>query len=71
MVSLIVKTFQSEKKVKTFEYFLEDQNLAALVAPNQREKVRQFIEELLSNMLNGPLDDVSVGQLFNDDKCKL
>ncbi|CAO1391538.1 unnamed protein product [Diamesa hyperborea] len=46
----------------------EDQNLAALVAPNQREKVRQFIEELLSNMLNGPLDDVSVGQLFNDDK---
>lgn len=38
--------------------------------PNQREKVRQFIEELLSNMLNGPLDDVSVGQLFNDNKCK-
>lgn len=38
---------------------------------NQREKVRQFMEELLAKMVDGPLDDVSVGQLSSDENCKL
>lgn len=49
----------------------DDQSLAAFVSRNQREKVRQFMEELLAKMVDGPLDDVSVGQLSNDEDCKL
>ncbi|XP_021695408.1 uncharacterized protein LOC5566116 isoform X3 [Aedes aegypti] len=37
------------------------------VSSNQKVKVREFIEELLSSMLNGPLDDVSVGQLMENE----
>ncbi|XP_035791670.1 uncharacterized protein LOC118466447 isoform X2 [Anopheles albimanus] len=37
------------------------------VSVNQRIKVREFIEELLSTMLHGSLDDVSVGQLMKND----
>ncbi|XP_041770472.1 uncharacterized protein LOC121592764 isoform X5 [Anopheles merus] len=37
------------------------------VSANQRVKVREFIEELLSAMLHGPLDDVSVGQLMKHE----
>ncbi|XP_058066384.1 uncharacterized protein LOC131216006 [Anopheles bellator] len=36
---------------------------SSTVSANQRIKVREFIEELLSGMLHGSLDDVSVGQL--------
>lgn len=48
----------------------DDESLAAFVSRNQREKVRQFIEELLAKMVDGPLDDVSVGQLSTDENCK-
>ncbi|XP_052565229.1 uncharacterized protein LOC120430981 isoform X4 [Culex pipiens pallens] len=37
------------------------------ISSNQKVKVREFIEELLSSMLNGPLDDVSVGQLMKNE----
>ncbi|XP_058460950.1 uncharacterized protein LOC131436309 isoform X3 [Malaya genurostris] len=37
------------------------------VSNNQKVKVREFIEELLSTMLNGPLDDVSVGKLMENE----
>uniref|UniRef100_A0A2M4CKG4 FYVE-type zinc finger domain-containing protein n=1 Tax=Anopheles darlingi TaxID=43151 RepID=A0A2M4CKG4_ANODA len=37
------------------------------VSVNQRIKVREFIEELLSTMLHGSLDDVSVGQLMKNE----
>lgn len=40
------------------------------ISSNQKVKVREFIEELLSSLLNGPLDDVSVGQLMENDSCK-
>uniref|UniRef100_A0A182QTN0 Uncharacterized protein n=1 Tax=Anopheles farauti TaxID=69004 RepID=A0A182QTN0_9DIPT len=43
---------------------------SSTVSINQRVKVREFIEELLSSMLHGPLDDVSVGQLMKHDSCK-
>lgn len=54
----------------TFENFPDEESLAAFVSRNQREKVRQFIEELLAKLLDGPLDDVSVGQLSTDENCK-
>lgn len=37
------------------------------ISSNQKVKVREFIEELLSTILNGPLDDVSVGQLLQNE----
>ncbi|XP_050091534.1 uncharacterized protein LOC126575064 isoform X7 [Anopheles aquasalis] len=37
------------------------------VSVNQRIKVREFIEELLSTMLHGSLDEVSVGQLMKNE----
>ncbi|XP_062710599.1 uncharacterized protein LOC109409684 isoform X13 [Aedes albopictus] len=37
------------------------------ISSNQKVKVREFIEELLSSLLNGPLDDVSVGQLMENE----
>ncbi|XP_062552207.1 uncharacterized protein LOC134217459 isoform X1 [Armigeres subalbatus] len=37
------------------------------IPPSQQIKVREFVEELLSSMLNGPLDDVSVGQLMGNE----
>ncbi|XP_050073480.1 uncharacterized protein LOC126561400 isoform X5 [Anopheles maculipalpis] len=40
---------------------------SSTVSANQRIKVREFIEELLSTMLHGPLDDVSVGQLMKHE----
>uniref|UniRef100_A0AAG5DGY1 FYVE-type zinc finger domain-containing protein n=1 Tax=Anopheles atroparvus TaxID=41427 RepID=A0AAG5DGY1_ANOAO len=40
---------------------------SSTVSVNQRIKVREFIEELLSSMLHGPLDDVSVGQLMKHE----
>uniref|UniRef100_A0A182LZT6 FYVE-type zinc finger domain-containing protein n=1 Tax=Anopheles culicifacies TaxID=139723 RepID=A0A182LZT6_9DIPT len=43
---------------------------SSTVSVNQRIKVREFIEELLSSMLHGPLDDVSVGQLMKHESCK-
>uniref|UniRef100_A0A1Q3FKB5 FYVE-type zinc finger domain-containing protein n=1 Tax=Culex tarsalis TaxID=7177 RepID=A0A1Q3FKB5_CULTA len=47
---------------------LEDgPNSSCSVSSNQKIKVREFIEELLSSMLNGPLDDVSVGQLMKNE----
>lgn len=36
----------------------------------QRIRVREFIEELLSSMLGGPLDSVYVGQIYKNLECK-
>lgn len=49
---------------------IDDENLAAFASRNQRENVRQFIEELLARMLDGPLDDVPVVKLSNDENCE-
>lgn len=59
-----------KQTINDFLELLDDQCLAAFVSRNQRDKVRQFIEELLAKALDGSLDDVSVGQLSNDDSCK-
>ncbi len=48
----------------------EDEVLQTLVSRNQREKVRDYIEHLLANLLKGPLDDVSVGQLYTHGSCE-
>lgn len=53
-----------------FLHIPEEESLASFVSRNQRDKVRQFIEELMARMLDGPLDDVSVGQLSSDDNCE-
>lgn len=52
------------------QFFADAQSLAAFVSQNQRDKVRQFMEELLAKMLDGPLDDISVGQLSTNENCK-
>lgn len=36
----------------------------------QRIKVREFVEDLITSLLGGPVDDVSVGQLFKNLDCK-
>ncbi|XP_065074906.1 uncharacterized protein LOC135698735 isoform X8 [Ochlerotatus camptorhynchus] len=43
------------------------QSSTSSISSNQKVKVREFVEELLSSMLNGPLDDVPVGQLMKND----
>lgn len=40
------------------------------VSPNQRERVREFLEDLLSSMLGGSLDDITVGRMYKNDDCK-
>ncbi|XP_053690101.1 uncharacterized protein LOC128738769 isoform X2 [Sabethes cyaneus] len=45
----------------------DGQSSTSSISSNQKVKVREFIEELLSTMLNGPLDDVSVGQLMKNE----
>ncbi|CRK98153.1 CLUMA_CG011521, isoform A [Clunio marinus] len=50
-------------KEDTMNNKYEEQNLAAFVSHEQRDKVRQFIEELLAKLVDGPLDDVTVGQV--------
>lgn len=41
------------------------------VSPNQKERVREFLEDLLSSMLGGSLDDITVGRMYKNDDCKL
>ncbi|XP_055536862.1 mucin-17-like isoform X4 [Wyeomyia smithii] len=45
----------------------DGQSSTSSISSSQKVKVREFIEELLSTMLNGPLDDVSVGQLMKNE----
>lgn len=59
----------SEKIIK-FISTPADEQLTPFVSRNQREKVRQFIEELLAKMLDGPLDDVPVVQLSSSEHCE-
>lgn len=40
------------------------------VSPNQKERVREFLEDLLSSMLGGSLDDITVGRMYKNDDCK-
>lgn len=40
------------------------------VSPNQRERVREFLEDLLSSMLGGSLDDITVGRMYKNNDCK-
>jgi hypothetical protein len=50
--------------------YIDDEKLAAFASPNQREKVRNYIEQLLARMLDGPLDDVPVVKLSNNENCE-
>lgn len=36
----------------------------------QKEKVREFLEDLLSSMLGGSLDNVPVGKIRKSEECK-
>ena len=41
------------------------------ISIDQRENVREFLEELLSTLIGGgPLDDITVGQMFKHNECK-
>lgn len=48
-------------------YFTDDSPLIPL---NQRDKVREFIEELISSLVGGSIEDATVGQLYNNYECK-
>jgi hypothetical protein len=50
--------------------YIDDEKLAAFASPNQREQVRNYIEQLLARMLDGPLDDVPVVKLSNNENCE-
>lgn len=50
-------------------YHIETKSVP-LIPHEQREKVREFIEELISSMIGGSIDDASVGQLFSNYACK-
>lgn len=43
---------------------------APLIPLDQREKVREFVEELVSTLVGGPIDNAPVGQLFENKECK-
>ena len=36
----------------------------------QKAKVREFLEEIISEMIGGPLDEVPVTQLHSEPECK-
>ncbi|KAG4073806.1 hypothetical protein HA402_001030 [Bradysia odoriphaga] len=44
---------------------------APLIPLEQREKVREFVEELVSTLVGGSIDSAPVGQLFENKECKL
>lgn len=70
MTNVASTTLASSSLMNEFLHIPEEESLASFVSRNQRDKVRQFVEELMARMLDGPLDDVSVGQLSNDDNCE-
>lgn len=47
-----------------------DESTFQNVSPKQRERVREFLEDLLSSMLGGSLDDITVGRMYKNDDCK-
>ncbi|XP_037046730.1 uncharacterized protein LOC119081716 isoform X2 [Bradysia coprophila] len=42
---------------------------APLIPLEQREKVREFVEELVSTLVGGTIDNAPVGQLFENKEC--
>lgn len=43
---------------------------APLIPLEQREKVREFVEELVSTLVGGSIDHAPVGQLYKNKECK-
>lgn len=41
-----------------------------LIPLEQREKVREFVEELVSTLVGGSIDNAPVGQLCEKTECK-
>lgn len=48
-------------------YFTDN---APLIPLEQREKVREFVEELVSTLVGGSIDNAPVGQLYENKECK-
>lgn len=42
-----------------------------LIPLEQREKVREFVEELVSTLVGGSIDNAPVSQLYENKGCKL
>lgn len=40
------------------------------ISIEQKAKVREFLEEIISDMVGGPLDEVPVTQLHPENECK-
>lgn len=45
-------------------------NAPFLIPLEQREKVREFVEELVSTLVGGSIDNAPVGQLYENVECK-
>lgn len=58
------------KEMKIFDYFNITLGENLSIPMQQRICVRKIIEDLIASMLGGSLDDVFVGQLFNNLECK-
>lgn len=44
---------------------------SALMTAEQKLKIREYVEEIVSKMLGGNLDTISVNQLSKSENCKL
>lgn len=36
----------------------------------EKERIRNFIEELVNSLIGGNVDDASVSNMYNDKKCE-
>lgn len=36
----------------------------------EKERIRDFIEELVNSMIGGNVDDANVSKMYNDKQCK-
>lgn len=46
-----------------------DEDIEAL-RQKEKERIRDFIEQLVNALIGGNIDDASVSKIYNDDKCK-
>lgn len=63
----------SSGRIKLVDTSDSDDNFNASLGSvplDQKEKVREFLEDLLSSMLGGSLDNIPVGQIRKSDECK-
>lgn len=45
-------------------------NSAAIISGEERNRIREYVEEIVAEMLGGNLDTIRVGQLSRSENCK-